>query len=65
MTREQVFTLEATPLKYGRGAAAEAGWDLERLGVRRIVTSTQFERIAPVWIDQATDYRYFSVRSSV
>ena len=35
MTREQVFTLEATPLKFGRGAADEAGWDLERLGVRR------------------------------
>ena len=35
MTREQVFTLEATPLKFGRGAADEAGWELERLGVRR------------------------------
>ena len=32
---EQVFTLEATPLKFGRGAADEAGWELERLGVRR------------------------------
>jgi hydroxyacid-oxoacid transhydrogenase len=35
VTREQVFTLEATPLKFGRGAADEAGWDLERMGVRR------------------------------
>ncbi len=35
MTREQVFTLEATPLKFGRGAADEAGWELERLGVKR------------------------------
>jgi hydroxyacid-oxoacid transhydrogenase len=35
VNREQVFTLEATPLKYGRGAAADAGWELERLGVRR------------------------------
>ncbi|HEX2411172.1 MAG TPA: hydroxyacid-oxoacid transhydrogenase [Solirubrobacteraceae bacterium] len=35
MSREQVFTLEATPLKFGRGAADEAGWELERLGVRR------------------------------
>jgi hydroxyacid-oxoacid transhydrogenase len=35
VSREQVFTLEATPLKYGRGAAAEAGWELERLGVKR------------------------------
>ena len=35
MTREQVFTLEATPLKFGRGAAADAGWELQRLGVKR------------------------------
>ena len=35
MTREQVFTLEATPLKFGRDAADEAGWELERLGVHR------------------------------
>jgi alcohol dehydrogenase class IV len=35
VSREQVFTLEATPLKYGRGAAGDAGWELERLGVRR------------------------------
>ena len=35
VSREQVFTLEATPLKYGRGAAADAGWELERLGVKR------------------------------
>ena len=35
MSHEQVFTLEATPLKYGRGAAADAGWELQRLGVKR------------------------------
>jgi alcohol dehydrogenase class IV len=35
VSREQVFTLEATPLKYGRGASADAGWELERLGVKR------------------------------
>jgi hydroxyacid-oxoacid transhydrogenase len=35
VSREQVFTLEATPLKYGRGAAGDAGWELERLGVKR------------------------------
>ena len=35
MSHEQVFTLEATPLKYGRGAAGDAGWELERLGVKR------------------------------
>jgi hydroxyacid-oxoacid transhydrogenase len=32
---EQVFTLEATPLKFGPGAADEAGWELARMGVRR------------------------------
>jgi alcohol dehydrogenase class IV len=35
VSHEQVFTLEATPLKYGRGAAGDAGWELERLGVKR------------------------------
>jgi len=35
VSREQVFTLEVTPLKYGRGAFADAGWELERLGVKR------------------------------
>jgi hydroxyacid-oxoacid transhydrogenase len=35
VSREQVFTLEATPLKFGRGAAGDAGWELERLGVKR------------------------------
>jgi hydroxyacid-oxoacid transhydrogenase len=35
VVHEQVFTLEATPLKYGAGAVADAGWELERLGVRR------------------------------
>lgn len=34
-TRESVFTVEATPLKFGSGASSEAGWELERLGVTR------------------------------
>jgi hydroxyacid-oxoacid transhydrogenase len=32
---ETVFTVEATPLKFGPGASAEAGWELARLGARR------------------------------
>jgi hydroxyacid-oxoacid transhydrogenase len=32
---ETVFTLEATPIKFGTGAADDAGWELARLGVRR------------------------------
>ena len=40
--RETVFTLEATPVKFGPGAADDAGWELARLGVRRalLVTDT-------------------------
>jgi hypothetical protein len=29
---ETVFTMEATPIKYGRGAAEEVGWEVRRLG---------------------------------
>ncbi|WP_407541126.1 hydroxyacid-oxoacid transhydrogenase [Deinococcus radiomollis] len=32
---ETVFTVEATPVKFGAGAAADAGWELRRLGVTR------------------------------
>jgi hydroxyacid-oxoacid transhydrogenase len=35
MARETVFTLEATPIKFGRGASREAGWELKRLGATR------------------------------
>src|SRR5919199_2677500 len=35
--RETIFTMEATPLKYGPGAAEEVGWEVERLGVRRVM----------------------------
>lgn len=31
---ETVFTLEATPLKFGPGSSRETGWELRRLGVR-------------------------------
>ena len=32
--------MEATPVKFGPGAAAEAGWELRRLGVRRALLVT-------------------------
>ena len=35
MERERIFTVEATPVKFGPGAAAEAGWEAARLGLRR------------------------------
>jgi hydroxyacid-oxoacid transhydrogenase len=34
---ETIFTMEATPLKYGPGAAEEVGWEVKRLGVGRIM----------------------------
>ena len=40
MAQETVFTLEATPVKFGAGAAADAGWELKRLGVRRALLVT-------------------------
>jgi alcohol dehydrogenase class IV len=38
--RETVFTLEATPMKFGPGAANDAGWELARLGVTRALLVT-------------------------
>src|SRR5947209_18267046 len=37
---ETIFTMEATPVKYGAGASADAGWELKRLGVRRALLVT-------------------------
>jgi hydroxyacid-oxoacid transhydrogenase len=37
---ERVFTLEATPVKFGPGAVADAGWELRRLGVSRALLVT-------------------------
>lgn len=40
MPSETVFTLEATPVKFGPGAVADAGWELKRLGVTRALLVT-------------------------
>src|SRR3954468_20660574 len=37
---ETVFTLEATPIKFGPGAVEDAGWELRRLGVTRALLVT-------------------------
>jgi alcohol dehydrogenase class IV len=37
---ETIFTMEATPVKFGRGSSADAGWELKRLGVRRAMLVT-------------------------
>ena len=39
-SHETIFTMEATPVKFGRGASAEAGWELKRLGVQRAMLVT-------------------------
>ena len=40
MSHETIFTVEATPLKFGPGAAAEAGWEAKRLGMTRAAVFT-------------------------
>jgi hydroxyacid-oxoacid transhydrogenase len=37
VTDETVFTLEATPIKFGPGASDDAGWELQRLGASRVM----------------------------
>ncbi len=39
-SHETIFTMEATPVKFGRGSSADAGWELKRLGVRRVMLVT-------------------------
>nr|WP_228282316.1 hydroxyacid-oxoacid transhydrogenase [Rubrobacter tropicus] len=34
---ETIFTMEATPIKYGRGAAEEVGWEVRRLRMNRVM----------------------------
>lgn len=38
--RESIFTMEATPIKFGAGAIGDAGWELRRLGVTRALLVT-------------------------
>jgi len=37
---ESRFTFEGTPVTFGAGASTEAGWELRRLGVRRVMLVT-------------------------
>ncbi len=37
---ETIFTMEATPVKFGTGASADAGWELKRLEVKRVMLVT-------------------------
>ena len=49
MATETLFTVEATPFKFGAGASADAGWELERLGVKRPLVVTD-ARIAALGV---------------
>lgn len=40
MTHETIFTMEAAALKYGAGVTAEVGYEMRRLGARRIMLVT-------------------------
>jgi alcohol dehydrogenase class IV len=48
---ESIFTLEATPVKFGPGAAADAGWELKRLGVTRALLVTD-ARVAALGVPE-------------
>ena len=37
---ETIFTMDATPVKFGSGASEEAGWELRRLGATRVMLVT-------------------------
>ena len=34
---ETIFTMETTPLKYGPGASEEVGWEIKKMGVKRVM----------------------------
>jgi hydroxyacid-oxoacid transhydrogenase len=52
---DTVFTVEATPIKYGAGAAAEAGWELERLGATRVMVVSDPGVVATGIVDRVRE----------
>jgi hydroxyacid-oxoacid transhydrogenase len=52
---ETIFTMEATPVKFGRGASADAGWELRRLGVHRVMVVTDPGVLAAGYPEQVAD----------
>src|ERR1700709_809109 len=40
LSTETVFTWGAPPIKFGAGAVDELGWDLQQLGVQRVLLIT-------------------------
>ena len=63
MARESVFTFEATPIKFGPGSAADAGWELARLGVSRVLlVADPRVDLSRVSLDGVDVVRYDGVR---
>jgi hydroxyacid-oxoacid transhydrogenase len=40
MTTETIFTMDTSSIKYGEGSTAEVGWEMKRLGARRVMVVT-------------------------
>lgn len=40
MSAETIFTMDTSSIKYGRGATAEVGWEMRRLGAQRVMVVT-------------------------
>ena len=40
MATESIFTMDTSSIKYGAGATAEVGWEMRRLGAKRVMVVT-------------------------
>ena len=40
MSAETIFTMDTSSIKYGPGATAEVGWEMQRLGAKRVMVVT-------------------------
>ncbi len=49
------FTMETVPLKYGWGVIAELGWDLEMLGVKRVLVMSDPHLVGIGLLDKALE----------
>ncbi|RIK39522.1 MAG: alcohol dehydrogenase [Chloroflexi bacterium] len=56
MTRETIFTMDASSIKFGPGATREVGWDMARLGAQRVMllTDPRVATLAPVAVALAS-----------
>jgi hydroxyacid-oxoacid transhydrogenase len=52
---ETIFTVEATPVKYGSGAVDDTGWEATRLGMTRALVVTDPGVVAAGHLDRVVD----------